>query len=714
MVSYNPMPGGIVIPCDAIDFSRQAPYLVNLRATGALTTHRTAIVSNRSVPECVSIDSQLPAAEFSPPPEWGLVSCVGDLFQAFGVDHQQNITLILKFALEKTNGLFAVYRHFDYNRREQRTSQEVSAPKDFCHSGRLDGRICYEAFVTDNQSHLLVHDLSKTPYWDSDPDLERCQLKAYIGCPVIVSGKIIGSFALYSQRSGVFNASCVTLMNLLAAAIAVVEQHRLVVKGLRDKLRREKMLSEISISAVSNMKMEKFMAHCVELLGFSMAADGVSLFHQDEKAQTFKRSAHWGGNAESGKALWQNFGDLLSLSGVGDCIKRGDIFHCTDLDTLSDPELGKALRACKIKALLLLPLFNEEAFNGCFAMYRKDKLQPWSDEDIAVSGVLMKILGKRLNNRTVARRLDESEALNHQMFQLSPAAIYRIDFRNLRLLAVNDQLCTASGYTREELLSMDPTKMLTPKSLEVFFKRMQDIHDGKPVSENAEFEVVTKDGHIEWGRFHIQHIYEGDQIVGANVVAHFITEQRKAREALNDYRKNLESMVAARIADLAKANMALRDEITQRVHATEKLRASSERLKEMNTAMRVMLDKRMEDHQRTEELIRLNLKELIDPYLTRLENGELRGSQRQLVDLIRLNLDEVVASSMPELASKYFIFSPNELQVVNLIRKGKTSKEMARLLNLSTRTVESYRNSIRKKLDIKNKKVNLRTYLSSI
>ena len=130
--------------------------------------------------------------------------------------------------------------------------------------------------------------------------------------------------------------------------------------------------------------------------------------------------------------------------------------------------------------------------------------------------------------------------------------------------------------------------------------------------------------------------------------------------------------------------------------------------------MRVLLDKRTEDHQRAEEIIRMNLKELIDPYLERLENSGLRRSQKELLDVIRMNLEEVVGSSMPELSSKYYMLSPNEVQVVNLIRKGKSTKEMSRVLNLSVRTIETYRNSIRKKFNLKNKKVNLRTFLSSV
>ncbi len=311
-------------------------------------------------------------------------------------------------------------------------------------------------------------------------------------------------------------------------------------------------------------------------------------------------------------------------------------------------------------------------------------------------------------------RLNESEALNYQMLQLSPAAIYTIDLVAKRFLAVNEHMCRSTGYSEEELLEMNPLDLLTPKSRMMFLQRCAAMAAGSPVSTDVELEIKTKSGGDEWGQFHIRHLYKDGKIVGANVVAHFITEQKKAREELARYRKQLETLVQDRTAELNRTNAQLREEIVRRAEATEKLRVSSDSLKEMNTAMRVLLDKRTEDHRRTEEIIRANLKELIDPYLERLENSGLRRSQKQLLDVIRMNLDEVVGSSMPELSSKYYMLSPNEVQVVNLIRKGKTTKEMSRLLNLSTRTIEAYRNSIRKKFNLKNKKINLRTYLSSI
>lgn len=295
-----------------------------------------------------------------------------------------------------------------------------------------------------------------------------------------------------------------------------------------------------------------------------------------------------------------------------------------------------------------------------------------------------------------------------------PVAFYHIDLVNQRFLMVNEYMCLKTGYSEEELLSMKPMALLTSKSRAFFRERLMAMTAGEKISSDIELEITTKSGDVEWGRLHIHHNYENGRINSAYVVAHFITEQRNAQKKLTEQRQELQKLAKSRTSELAKINKKLRKEIRQRSQATEKLQAYSERLEEMNTAMRVLLDKRKEDHVRSEELIRMNLKALIDPYLERLRNSDLRKTQRQLVDVIRINLDEVVGSATPTFSSKFFKFSPNELQVVNLIRSGKSTKDIAKLMNLSTRTIEAYRHSIRKKLNLKNTKVNLRTYLSTL
>jgi PAS domain S-box-containing protein len=306
------------------------------------------------------------------------------------------------------------------------------------------------------------------------------------------------------------------------------------------------------------------------------------------------------------------------------------------------------------------------------------------------------------------------DRLVYDILKSVPVALYHIDLMSQRLVMVNDHMCQATGYSKEELLSINPMKILSPESQKVFHRRLQVMAAGEPVSKNVDFEIVTKSGACEWCQCHIHHIWEEGRITNAYVVAYSITDRKMAQKEIDNHRQKLERQVEERTSELAKINRQLRDEIDQRVKASEELRENGERLEEMNTAMRVLLDKRQEDHLRAEELIRMNLKELIDPYLERLENSGLRSHQRQLVVLIRTNLEEMLGSATPALSSRYSMFSPSELQVVNFIRSGKTTKEISRLMNLSTRTIEAYRNRIRKKLDLKNKPVNLRTYLSSL
>jgi len=55
-----------------------------------------------------------------------------------------------------------------------------------------------------------------------------------------------------------------------------------------------------------------------------------------------------------------------------------------------------------------------------------------------------------------------------------------------------------------------------------------------------------------------------------------------------------------------------------------------------------------------------------------------------------------------------------ELNIAAMIRKGSSTKEIAESLNISTRTVETYRDNIRKKLGIAGMKVSLQSVLNSV
>ena len=130
--------------------------------------------------------------------------------------------------------------------------------------------------------------------------------------------------------------------------------------------------------------------------------------------------------------------------------------------------------------------------------------------------------------------------------------------------------------------------------------------------------------------------------------------------------------------------------------------------------MKVLLMKKEENRVDLEEKMVSNVRELIFPYLIKLNKGRLPDKEKAFVNIIESNLKEIISPFAHSLTSVYPGLTPTEIQVANLIKQGKTTKDIAELSNLSSRTIEFHRDNIRTKLGIKNKKINLRTHLLSL
>ena len=164
--------------------------------------------------------------------------------------------------------------------------------------------------------------------------------------------------------------------------------------------------------------------------------------------------------------------------------------------------------------------------------------------------------------------------------------------------------------------------------------------------------------------------------------------------------KETEKIAEERTLELAKAN--------------EELRMHKLMLEESNTALRVLLKKRDEDKIEIEEKMLYNVKELVKPYIEKLKETRLDPKQAALVNVIESNIDDIISPFVRDMSLKFLKLTPMEIQVANLIKQGKTTKQIAELMNLSGRTIETHRKKIRTKIGIGNKKANLRSHLLSL
>jgi PAS domain S-box-containing protein len=153
-------------------------------------------------------------------------------------------------------------------------------------------------------------------------------------------------------------------------------------------------------------------------------------------------------------------------------------------------------------------------------------------------------------------------------------------------------------------------------------------------------------------------------------------------------------------------------DITERKRMQEEIGTKSRSLEETNAALRVLLQHREKDKTELEEKVFHNIKELVLPYIDRLKASH--HPDQAIIDIIESNINDVLSPFIRSMASRYVNFTPKEIQIADLMKKGKTTKEISQILNLSPRTIDIHRYNIRRKLNISNKKVNLQSYLLSL
>ena len=134
----------------------------------------------------------------------------------------------------------------------------------------------------------------------------------------------------------------------------------------------------------------------------------------------------------------------------------------------------------------------------------------------------------------------------------------------------------------------------------------------------------------------------------------------------------------------------------------------------MNISLNVLLDKRNEDKITLQEQVVSNVKKLAFPYVEKLKKNNLNNEQKIYTELIESSLDEIISPFSRQLSSSLIGLTSAEIKIADLVRRGKTTKEIAAFVNLSPKTIERHRENIRKKINIKNKKINLQSYLASL
>ena len=161
-----------------------------------------------------------------------------------------------------------------------------------------------------------------------------------------------------------------------------------------------------------------------------------------------------------------------------------------------------------------------------------------------------------------------------------------------------------------------------------------------------------------------------------------------------------------------QADQELKEDLEKLRQIEETLEGKSRSLEETNSALKVLLNGREKDNNELTGKILSNVEQLVKPYVKKLKESNLDVSQAAWVDIIETNLKEITSPFLKNLNATHF--TPRELEIIQLLKEGRTSREIGELLHITFQGVEIHRHRIRKKLGLTKKKANLQAYLFSL
>jgi|TARA_B100000315_G_scaffold146711_1_gene135635 PAS domain S-box-containing protein len=299
---------------------------------------------------------------------------------------------------------------------------------------------------------------------------------------------------------------------------------------------------------------------------------------------------------------------------------------------------------------------------------------------LAIEGLILAIVRDITERKKGEQALRKSEEKHRVLIETMNEGLLVQD-KNDAITYINNKMAEMLGYSKDEMTGRKATDFNEDTDLRIAKK-----HRGRQKKEDQ------KSHEMKWKCKNGRKIYT---IVSPQA---FFDEKNRSKGGF---------AVVTNITKLKQTEQKLRKRENE-------LEIKTENLNEMNTALKVLLKTRDEDKIELEERVLYNVKELIEPYLKKFKNSGLKGRQKVLFEILESNLKDIISPFSRRMTSTFLRLTPKELQIANMIKQGKTSKEIADLMGISSRTIETHRKNLRDKIGIGNKKVNLRTHLLSI
>jgi PAS domain S-box-containing protein len=297
-------------------------------------------------------------------------------------------------------------------------------------------------------------------------------------------------------------------------------------------------------------------------------------------------------------------------------------------------------------------------------------------DDDDVRGVVLNYrdISERLNVEVELRRTHER---CEKAFRSSPDSITITHIDSGAFLDANEGFERITGYQRDEVIGQSSLSLGLWKVPE---QRAALVTAVRQEGRTRDFpmDVTVKDGSTR----HCLVSAEGIELDGRAcllAVTRDITEIKQADERLRD--------------------------------TTEKLRRDHVELVRKNITLNEVLEHLQQEKEQYRHELCASIENLLRPMIKRIhDSGALPDRE---IERLQQNIDEVTGRHLDQFKNNVSKLTPRELDIMEMIKAGRSSKQIAEDLGLSSQTVHKHRQSIRRKLQIDHREINLAAYLRS-
>lgn len=301
-------------------------------------------------------------------------------------------------------------------------------------------------------------------------------------------------------------------------------------------------------------------------------------------------------------------------------------------------------------------------------------------EEEAESQVLT-LYNQRLVEKLENKMLDlkKSQTRYQNLWENVSDLIFSLDEDN-KVLDIN-HCQDILGYDPEEVVGRPLSDFMSPESASEMDSHLRKARHTEGKSKDVyEVTILRKNGSMMVAELNVCTVNIGGKFTGRYGIARDVTGRKKAEMALKQ--------------------------------AASELQTQKEALNQKNLALRELLSQIEEEKTEIQKQVSLNVHKLIMPAVHKLRKTA-GGDAAHQFDILEQGLRDLTSKFGARISAHALNLTPRQIELCNMIRNGLSNKEMAEALHLSVRTVETHRNTIRKRLGISAKDINLAICLRS-